>query len=237
MISEEQQAALTTWLAESALAGESELRLVIGLCNRAVAAGLPLGGVRVLIDALDPVHEGRVFRWGYDATVPPEQDYGRTTPIVASGASDPAFVPDAAAAAAWRSGPFYKMRETGESFLRRKIPARDETEFDVLPGLRAEGFTDYFAIINRFAASDAIGEMDCVYSSWATRVETGFLDEHLAALQRLTPFLALAIKSVALTRMTRTLMHTYLGRDAGRRVLSGRIMRGVADRIDAVLWF
>jgi adenylate cyclase len=82
-----------------------------------------------------------------------------------------------------------------------------------------------------------VGEMDCVYSSWATRVETGFLDEHLAALQRLTPFLALAIKSVALTRMTRTLMHTYLGRDAGRRVLSGRIMRGVADRIDAVLWF
>jgi len=211
--------------------------LVIGFCDRAVAAGLPLARVRVLIDTLDPVHEGRVFRWGYDATVPPEQDYGRTTPIVASGASDPAFVPDAAAAAAWRSGPFYKMRETGESFLRRQIPARDETEFDVLPGLRAEGFTDYFAIINRFAASDAIGEMDCVYSSWATRVETGFLDEHLAALQRLTPFLALAIKSVALTRMTRTLMHTYLGRDAGRRVLSGRIMRGVADRIDAVLWF
>ena len=34
-----------------------------------------------------------------------------------------------------------------------------------------------------------------------------------------------------------TLVETYLGRDAGRRVLSGRIARGVADRIDAVLWF
>ena len=32
-------------------------------------------------------------------------------------------------------------------------------------------------------------------------------------------------------------METYLGRDAGKRVLDGRIMRGVADRIDAVLWF
>ena len=32
-------------------------------------------------------------------------------------------------------------------------------------------------------------------------------------------------------------METYLGRDAGRRVLGGRIMRGVADRIDAVIWF
>jgi adenylate cyclase len=32
-------------------------------------------------------------------------------------------------------------------------------------------------------------------------------------------------------------MKTYLGRDAARRVLSGRIMRGVADRIDTVIWF
>ena len=237
MIDEERLTALTTWLAESALAGESELALVIGFCERVVAAGLPLARARVLIDTLDPVHEGRVFRWGYDAAVPPEQDYGRTTPIVASGTLGPAFVPDAAAAAAWRSGPFYRMREIGESLLRRRIPAADETEFDVLPSLRADGFTDYVAIINRFAADGAIGEMDCVYSSWTTRAPTGFRDEHLAALQSVTPFLALAIKSVALARMTRTLMHTYLGRDAARRVLSGRIMRGVADRIDAVLWF
>jgi adenylate cyclase len=33
------------------------------------------------------------------------------------------------------------------------------------------------------------------------------------------------------------LVETYLGRDAGRRVLSGRIARGVADRIETVLWF
>src|SRR6516164_9286321 len=37
--------------------------------------------------------------------------------------------------------------------------------------------------------------------------------------------------------MTGTLMETYLGRDAGQRVLGGRILRGVADRIDAVVWF
>jgi adenylate cyclase len=51
------------------------------------------------------------------------------------------------------------------------------------------------------------------------------------------PSLALAIKSVSLARMTRTLMETYLGRDAGQRVLSGRIVRGTAERIDAVVWF
>ena len=51
------------------------------------------------------------------------------------------------------------------------------------------------------------------------------------------PYLALAIKSVSLARMTGTLMETYLGRDAGQRVLSGRIVRGIAERIDAVVWF
>src|SRR6266536_774255 len=237
MIDEEQLTELTAWLAGAGLAGEPELALVIGFCERVVAAGLPVARARVLIDTLDPVHEGRVFRWGYDASVPPEQEYGRTTEIVASGTVEPAFVPDASAAAAWLSCPFYRMRETGESLLWRRIPAADETEFNVLPDLRADGFTDYVAIINRFAAEGSIGEMDCVYSSWATKDSHGFRDEHVAALQRMMPFLALAIKSVALTRMTGTLMQTYLGRDAGRRVLSGRIVRGVADRIDAVLWF
>jgi adenylate cyclase len=103
--------------------------------------------------------------------------------------------------------------------------------------MQAAGLTDYVAIINRFAAEGSIGEMDCVYSSWMTKHPGGFDDEHIATLQRLAPFLALAVKSVSLTRMAGTLMQTYLGRDAGRRVLSGRIVRGVADRIDAVLWF
>ena len=55
--------------------------------------------------------------------------------------------------------------------------------------------------------------------------------------ERLTPFLGLAIKATSLGRIAETLVETYLGRDAGRRVLSGRIARGVADRIKTVLWF
>src|SRR5262249_60591532 len=82
-----------------------------------------------------------------------------------------------------------------------------------------------------------IGEMDGAYSSWATKAPDGFSDDQLAALERIAPYLALAIKSVSLARMTATLMETYLGRDAGRRVLGGRIVRGIAERIDVVVWF
>ena len=236
MIDEGQLTELTAWLAEAGLTGESELGLVIGFCERAVAAGLPLARAHVLIDTLDPVHEGHVFRWGHDATLPPEQGYGRTSQIVASGELEPAFVPAASQADAWRRSPFYRMRETGESLLRRRIPAADDTEYEVLAGYAAAGCTDYVAIINRFTADGTIGEMDCVYSAWATK-DPSFQNEHVAALQRMTRFLALAIKSVSLARMTGTLMQTYLGCGPARRILSGRIVRGVADRIDAVLWF
>ena len=45
------------------------------------------------------------------------------------------------------------------------------------------------------------------------------------------------MKCAALARIAKTLVETYLGRDAGRRVLGGRIARGVAERIDAVVWY
>jgi adenylate cyclase len=51
------------------------------------------------------------------------------------------------------------------------------------------------------------------------------------------PTLALAIKCASLKRIAATLVEVYLGRDAGQRVLSGRISRGVAERISACLWF
>ena len=51
------------------------------------------------------------------------------------------------------------------------------------------------------------------------------------------PTLALAVKCVSLARIAGTLVETYLGRDAGRRVLNGLIRRGVAEQISAVLWY
>ena len=137
----------------------------------------------------------------------------------------------------WRRGPFYTMLQTGASLLRRRLNTDTIDEFSLLPEWFAAGMTDYLAIITRFAPEGVIGEMDGVYSSWATGAPAGFSDGQIAKLKLIVPSLALAIKSVSLARMTRTLMETYLGRDAGQRVLSGRIVRGIAEQIDAVVWF
>jgi adenylate cyclase len=230
--------ALNAWLAKAGLRGEPEAALVSGFCERAVAAGLPISRALVFIDTLHPVYEGRLVRWGHDPSQPVVQEYGRTglpggvsDLNLSSGGEQPEVV------ARWRASPLFRMSQTGESLLRRRVTAESETEFPVMRDYRAAGMTDYVAIINRFAPEGIIGEMDCVYSSWATAHADGFADAHIAALTRVVPTLALAVKAAALARMTGTLMETYLGRDAGRRVLSGRIMRGVADRIDAVIWF
>ena len=225
---------ITAWLMQAGLAGESENAIVDGFCERCVAAGRPVSRAHVFIDTLHPVHEGRIFRWGQSATESALTEYGRTSPVQIMGAETPA---DADAAGRWLNSPFYRLLQTGDSVLRRRLTAENENEFLVLAEMRAAGMTDYVAIINRFAAEGAIGDMDCVYSSWATRNAQGFADGELGALKRMTPYLALAIKSVSLARVAGTLMQTYLGRDAGQRVLSGRIVRGVADRIDAVIWF
>lgn len=235
---EAQFSQLTAWLAQAGLAGEQELAVVTGFCERVAAAGIPVARSHVFIDTLDPVHEGRLLRWGRrirSTDAPDLVDYGRTVP--GPPAAEPGQPQQSYSADQWRGSPFYRMLQTGEVLLRRRLNANEEFDFSVLPDLREAGMTDYVAIINPFAAEGSIGEMDGLYSSWCTMEPDGFEDSHIRTLQRLTPHLALAIKSVSLARMAGTLMRTYLGRDAGRRVLSGRIERGVADRIDAVLWF
>jgi adenylate cyclase len=230
--------ALNAWLAKAGLRGEPEAALVSGLCERAVAAGLPISRAQLFIDTLHPVYEGRLVRWGHDPSQPVVHEYGRTgSPEAAADLHLSSGLEQNGVVTRWRASPFFRMLQTGESLLRRRVTAESAAEFPVLRDYQAAGMTDYVAIINRFAPEGIIGEMDCVYSSWVTGQADGFADAHIAALTRVVPTLALAVKAAALARMTGTLMETYLGRDAGRRVLSGRIMRGVADRIDAVIWF
>jgi adenylate cyclase len=236
MVAENDIEALNAWLAKAGLRGEAEAALVNGFCERAVAAGVPISRALLLVDTLHPIYEGRLVRWGYGAAEPAVRDYGRTH--LPEGTADRHLLAEQSGLVArWRASPFFRMLQTGESWLRRRITTESEAEFPVLQDYRAAGMTDYLAIISRFAPEGVIGEMDRIYSSWASGHPDGFADAHIAVLKRVVPTLALAIKAAALARMTATLMETYLGRDAARRVLNGRIMRGVADRIDAVIWF
>jgi adenylate cyclase len=222
-MTEAEIAKLSGWLAKVGLEGRAETALVEGFCQRAVAAGLKLVRAIAFIDTLHPIHEGRAFRWERDKPDATVTEYGRTT--------------EGEAAERWRANPYFRMLQDGDALRRWRIKAEGEVEFPVFSEYRDASVTDFVAVINRFSADGVIGEMDCFYAGWMSGDPDGFSEDDIRALERLTPFLGLAIKSASLGRIAETLVETYLGRDAGRRVLQGRIARGVADRIKTVLWF
>ncbi len=216
--------ALAAWLVDSGLKGAGEDDLLHGFCTRCHAAGLPVSRALTIIDTLHPVYEGRVFRWRNDGVQESTMvEFGRTT--------------EGSAATMWQQSVFYHMLNGGEDDLHIPLAAVPETGFKQLDEMKAEGQTGFFGLVHRFNAEAIIGEMDCVYSYLCTRHPEGFTPDHLAAMRRLVPILALALKCASLARIAGTLVEVYLGRDAGRQVLRGRIQRGVADRIGAVLWF
>ena len=221
-MTETELAGVASWIANAGLEGGGEAVLVEGFCRRAVAAGLPLArscsSIRCTPFTRDGCFAGSAIRSRRLVS-----EYGRST--------------EGEAAERWRRSPHYRLLETGESLMRRRVTAETEREFALFPALWEAAITEFVATVNRFSADGAIGEMDCFYAGWMTDREGGFSDSEVATLERLTPFLGLAIKSASLARIANTLVETYLGRDAGRRVLQGRIARGVADRIKTVLWF
>jgi adenylate cyclase len=215
---------ISAWVTRRGLEGASESELLHGFCDRCRTTGLELSRGMAIVDTLHPVYEGRVFRWRNDGV--------EEKAVIEFGPSNVGEN-----AENWRRSTFYHLVVTGADEMRRRLTDTNPEEFYNLDALKAEGRTDYLALIHRFSSDGVIGEMDCVYSNWTTDRADGFDEADLAALRRLVPPLALAIKCASLARIATTLVEVYLGQDAGRRVLSGRISRGVADRINAVLWF
>jgi adenylate cyclase len=215
---------IAAWVTERALAGASETELLHGFCERVNAVGLPVSSGVAVVDTLHPIWEGRAFLWRNDGVEEePTMEYGSTR--------------EGEAAERWKSTGFYHLLETGADEVRRRIGFGDPTDFHTLDKLKEQGHTDYLAFVQRFPREAVIGEMDAIFSHWTTRDPDGFSEDCCAALRRLVPTLALGLKCASLSRIAETLVEVYLGKDAGRRVLEGRITRGTAERISAVLWF
>jgi adenylate cyclase len=211
-------------IVERGLAGDDEIDLLNDFCERCRQAGLSLSRAVAIIDTLDPVYEGHVFTW--------RRDKAPDNPVSAYEPSR-----EGPAAEAWQKSPFFHLWKSGETEMRLRLEQGETGGFEPVEELRAEGQTDWFAMVLRFRKETVIGEMDSFMARWVTDRPGGFDEAELAALRRLTTALGLAIKSRSLARVAQSLVEAYLGRDAGRRVLEGRIRRGTTKSINAVLWF
>jgi len=221
-------AKIASWLVSQGLAGASQEELLEGYCARLVSAGIPLLRLHVAQRALHPVFGGLGFDWYRSGVSVMREQYAHT--------SKP---PEK-----WVINPFYYMLKEGVGELRERLTGTEEPRrFPVLDELCSIGATDYFAIAMPFAKP--IGDHDIdpndppegIIISWASDAAKGFSDIDIAVLRELLPTLGLSLNSASNRQMAQDLLATYLGTDAGARVLSGGIQRGSLESIHAVIWY
>jgi adenylate cyclase len=114
--------------------------------------------------------------------------------------------------------------------FRSRLTTAEQPEFPILMELRSAGVTDYLVLPVPF--SDGTNKA----LSLATTRVGGFSDDEIALFEAMTPAVAVNLEIQALRRMARTLLDTYVGRQAGGRVLAGQIRRGMGETINAVIW-
>ena len=205
--------AVVDWLIDGARSAAQPHQVLTQLCERLVACGIPLWRVAVFVRTLHPNVMGRRFVWRPGAEVEAAE-----APYELLETSD--FL-DSTIARVYLT----------ETPIRRRLADPDcPLDFPILAELRAEGVTDYFASPLFFTD----GTIHVVTST--TREPGGFTDEQIAGIEAIITPLARVAEVLVLRRMASTLLDTYVGHDAGERILAGHIRRGDIEEIHAAIW-
>lgn len=214
---------LIAWLMEQGLQGLCQQDLLQGYCQRLVDAGVPLWRFHLAQRAFHPKFGGIGFNW-----------------TRADGLSHQYYAYSESPREEWLRSPFFHILDQCLDEFRETLDENTTDRFPLLPELRDRGATEYFAKGLRFTppdqdSCDARNPSEGMLVSWATNRPGGFSNRELDLIRTTLPHLGLALKSSSNRQMASDLLQVYLGRDAGRRVLSGEIQRGSSQEIDAVL--
>jgi adenylate cyclase len=205
--------AIADWLIDGARSAPLPQDVLSQLCDRLVACGIPLWRVAVFVRTLHPQVMGRRFIWRPGSEVE---------------TSEAPF--ELLETAEFRDNPIARVYETGRPIRRRLSDPNGAPDFPVLADLRAQGVTDYLASPLLFT-DGAIHAVTCT-----TREPDGFTDVQIAGIEAIMTPLARVAEIRALRRTASVLLDTYVGHDAGERILGGRIRRGDIEEIHAAIW-
>lgn len=218
--------ALSDWLMEQALS-EPELDDLVEGCNRRLhAAGIPVSRSIITSPILHPLYQSFTVVWTLDKGI--ETTY---------------HVHDSINRDAWKMSPLRYILQHQLSVMRRQLVGENAVlDFPILEELAERGMTDYLCYLVPFGDQQAV-ELDKdefgsgIIGSWCTDRDTGFSDSDLRAFNRVQQRLAVAVKMRVKEIIAGNILETYLGQDAGRKVLNGQIKRGDGERIYSVIWY
>jgi adenylate cyclase len=201
------------WLIDGARDKPLPQDVLTELCERLSASGIPLWRAVVFVRTLHPQVAGRRFVWTPDkGTVVSEGTFQLLERDI------------------FRTSPMAEVSKTGQPLRRRLADPECPMDYSILPDLRKEGITDYLVLPLSFTS----GEIH--FASWATRQPGGFTDAEIAVLESVVAPLARVAEIRAARRVAGNLLSTYVGQNAGERVLAGQIRRGFTEQIHAAIW-
>jgi adenylate cyclase len=205
--------AVVDWLIDGARSAPQPQQVLAELCDRLVACGIPLWRVAVFVRTLHPNVMGRRFIWRPGAEVE---------------TSEAQF--ELLETAEFRDNPIARVYETSRAIRRKLTDPGYVVDFPVLAELRAQGVTDYLAS-PLFFTDGAIHVVTCT-----TQQLGGFTEAQIAGIEAIITPLARVAEIRALRRTASIVLDTYVGHDAGERILAGRIRRGDIEEIHAAIW-
>lgn len=206
---------LVDWLVLEAWKAKTSPELVTLLAEALISAGLPLWRLRLFIRTLHPQLYANGYSWQRGSDEIAEFQPSHT------GVQSEVFTNSPLAAII-----------NGEGGVRRRLEgATPRLDFPVLKDLVQEGATDYVAMPLRF--SD--GQINIVVLT--SDRPGGFSTHELGQLHEILPTLSCQLESHAQRLSSQALLRTYLGRNAGQRVLDGLVKRGDGENLHAVIWF
>jgi adenylate cyclase len=202
---------IAEWILTDGPGIDSEVELFDELCWRIVGDGVPLWRATLHQGTLHPQIRGVGLRWWRDRRVVEEYRILRGAEASEEYRQSPTRIPYARGATSRR---------------RLDGPVAD---YPLLESIRGMGGTDYVALaLNRTYRRFPV-------VTWATDRAQGFRDSDIALLQQINPALAAIAETRAVRRISANLIDTYLGRQAGRRILAGQIQRAQGEQLRTVV--
>lgn len=213
---------LIDWIVASGLRGAEPPELLETVSETLRAAGMPLLRGFVGFRTLHPLHSGYGYVWRQGGVAVDESAFRRQ--------ADP--LPE------FLASPLHYMISGGHPELRVALDRAGQLEFPIFAEFRAEGAAGYYARAIAFREGQLLDEADQgVVFTWTTARPGGFADEEVAVFERILPAFALAVRSASSHQVAESVLCTYIGQEAGKRVLRGEIDRGAVRRQRAVLLF